>query len=398
MIKLIKTKLYRPSLFIVAIVISLSAIFLRTNQPVLADQYDEKIRVLQQNISSYQAESERLNQAALSLENELSRIANEKAGIQAQIDINQLKYDQLASQISETERQIKSNQDSLGKIIADMYVDDTISPIELIVSNKSISEFMDRQEQRTAIRNQLTAKIAEVKQLKTTLEGQKNEVSSILENQKSQRNTLEAKANEQANLLDQTKGQEDAYQQLISNSQVEINVARATQAAIAARLRNTGGSTIIEFGSLSEYPWNSSNCPMVGMLSSGGENGSGGDGWGYGCRQCASYVAWRIAKETGKYYRWGNATDFYANALNAGYQKSDPQIGSIGVMFGSTTGASSGHYYGHVVWVETDPYVDASGRSVIQISQYNAWTPAGWGMYSRQEVSVGAYDAYVKIK
>lgn len=388
------------------IVFVFSGVAIILNQNVSADQYENKIKALQADMAKYQAEGDRLNQVALSLQGEIDRLASEKNVIQAQIDINQIEHDQLVEQIKETESQLQNNRDSLGFVLADMYVDDTITPIEMLASSKSLSDFLDKQEQRSATRNQLNLKIEEIKQLKKELEESKTRIAGILSDQKTQRDILVNKEAEQRSLRDRTKGQEASYQKMIEKNKKEIDSIRAVQAALAARVNSTGGVVLISGGLLMEYPWNSSNCPMTngqnpplpGFLSTQGADGNGGDGWGYGCRQCASYVAWRVAKETGKYYKWGNAKDFYQNALNAGYQKSEPQAGCIGVMFGSTTRRNDGHSFGHVVWVETDPYIDSRGRKVIQISQYNYNYGAGFGMYSRQEVSVNLYDAYVKIK
>ena len=398
MIKKIYQMRTKIIVIISAIVFVFSGVAIILNQNVSADQYENKIKALQADMAKYQAEGDRLNQVALSLQGEIDRLASEKNVIQAQIDINQIEHDQLVEQIKETESQLQNNRDSLGFVLADMYVDDTITPIEMLASSKSLSDFLDKQEQRSATRNQLNLKIEEIKQLKKELEESKTRIAGILSNQKTQRDILVNKEAEQRSLRDRTKGQEANYQKMIEKNKKEIDSIRAVQAALAARVNSTGGVVLISGGLLTEYPWNSSNCPMVGFLSTGGADGTGGDGWGYGCRQCASYVAWRVAKETGKYYEWGNATDFYQNALNAGYQKSEPQADCIGVMFGSTTSRNDDHSFGHVVWVETDPYINARGRKVIQISQYNYNYGAGYGMYSRQEVSVNLYDAYVKIK
>jgi surface antigen len=182
---------------------------------------------------------------------------------------------------------------------------------------------------------------------------------------------------------------------MISSNKAAIAVARATQAAINANVNRTGGGVIIDGGLLSDYPWNSSNCWMSGFLSNGGSNGIGGDGYGYGCRQCASYVAWKIAKETNFYPQWGNAQDFYSAAIaKFGAGDGRPHAGSIAVMSGATAGNI---YYGHVAWVETDPYINSAGRTVIQVSQYNYNYGAGYGMYSLVEWSVNAFDYYVQI-
>jgi peptidoglycan DL-endopeptidase CwlO len=396
-IQTIAQKTFNKLLVSIAIVLVVFAMPISLSQSVWADQYDAKIKALQDDIQKYQSESQRLSQQAMTLQSNLEQLAAQKAAIQAEVDLSQTIHDQLIIDIAKTEKQIKDNQDALGITLANMYVDSDITPIEMMFSSKSIGDFLDRQEYRSSVRDELTGTIATVKSLKKDLETKKSEVSDVLEKQKAQRDQLAAKESEQANLLSQTRGDERAYQALISTSEAQIAEARATQAAIRARLNTTGGFTLIDAGSLTDYPWNSSNCPMGGpggYYSLVGADGQGGDGRGYGCRQCASYVAWRIAKETGIYYSWGNAVDFTARAKAMGYVEGAPRAGSIAVM----DPAKAGQSFGHVAWVETSPYINSQGRQVIQVSQYNYDYGQGFGMYSLMELSVGAFDHYIFIK
>jgi len=378
-------------LTVMAIVIAVVVPIQMITQPVNADEYDNKINSLQQEISRYKAESDRLNGQAATLQTALAQLGNEKAAIQTQVDLSQAKYDKLVIDIADTEKKIADNQDALGTTIANLYVDDKISPIEMIASSSNISEFLDKQEYRNSVRDELSSTIAKIKELKKTLDTQKTDVEKILAEQKGQRDSLVAKQNEQQSLLDKTKGDEASYQQMIGNNQAAIAEAKATQALINSRFSNSGGYTFIRTGLLADYPWNDYNCPMQGYMSTGGADGNGGDGspGNYGCRQCASYVAWKIAKETGKYYSWGNAVNFTQNAINAGYQEGAPQAGSIAVM----DPGKAGQGYGHVAWVES-----VNGDGTIVISQYNYLTPAGYGMYSLMTLSAGAFDHYVHIK
>ena len=372
------------------------AIPIQMTQKVFADQYDDKINALQQDISRYQAEGVRLNAEATTLQSALAQLANQKAEIQTQIDINQVKYDQLVTQIAETEQKIKSNQDALGKIIADLYVDDKITPIEMLASSNNISDYLDKQEYRSSVRSELSSTISKVKDLKKTLDTKKAEVDKVLTDQKSQRDSLAAKEGEQNTLLQKTQGQEAGYQQLIAGSQAAIAEARAVQAALTNRGASTGGYKLVANGFLPNYvtdsrfgSWNDSNCPMVfGYFSSIGSNGDGGDNRGYGCRQCASYVAWRINEEKGYYPSWGDARNFTSHGT-----PSAPRAGTVAVL---DAGAS-----GHVAWVETDPYISTSGmlkgQTVILVSQYNFDYGAGYGMYSVMELSVNFFDHYVSV-
>lgn len=363
-------------------------------QKTSADQYDDKINALQQDITRYQAEGARLNSEAATLQSALAQLTNQKVAIQAEIDLSQAKHDKLVVDIADTEKKIKDNQDALGVTIANLYVDDNITPLEMLASSKNISDYLDKQEYRNSVRDELTITISKVKDLKKALDAQKAEVIKVLEDQKMQQSILIAKENEQKTLLDSTKGEEAGYQQLIGDSQAQIAEAKATQAIINARINQTGGGIVINGGLLPDYTWNDSNCPMLGYYSTIGSDGNGSDGYGYGCRQCASYVAWRVAKETNFYPLWGNAVDFTAGAQGKfGAGDGKPRAGSIAVMDPGKAGQS----FGHVAWVEKDPYTKNDGRTVIQVSQYNYDYGQGYGMYSLMELSVNAFDHYVQI-
>lgn len=378
------------SVFIISIAMLLaltSTVTYFKAQPVSADQYDDKIRALQANMAQYQAAADALNAEAASLANALAQLTNQKNAIQAQVDLSQAQYDKLVIQIAETEKEIKENQDALGETITDLYLDDTVSPVEMLASSQNIGDYIDKQEYRNSVKDQLNATIVKVQDLKVQLGEQKVEVEKVLAQQKSARDDLASKEAEQANLLARTQNDEATYQGLIRSSASQIAEAKATQAALRARSNSTGGYTLVDSGSLGAYPWNSANCPMMGWMSTGGSDGNGGDGAGYGCRQCASYVAWKIASLTGKYYRWGNGGQFASAAISAGYQNlgRSPQPGSIAVMWGNP---------GHVAWVEG---VSPDG-AYVTVSQYNYDYGAGYGMYSEMVLATSFFDQYVKIQ
>lgn len=381
-------KLQGRVLLVLLAVIIATAVPMQLSQKVSADEYDDKIAALQKDIANYAAEGNRLNAQANTLQVALAQLNTQKAAIQLQINLNQTKYDQLLVEIAKNEKAIQDNQDALGTTIANLYVDDKISPIEMLASSKNISEYMDKQEYRSSVRDELTSTIAKIKDLKKTLDAQKAETESILNDQKSQRDSLAARENEHQTLISKTRGDEAAYQDMIRDSESKIAEAKATQAAMQARYSNSGGYSFIDTGLLTEYPWNNSNCSMWGYLSTGGADGNGGDGHGYGCRQCASYVAWKIAKVTGRYYSWGNAVNFTASAVAAGYEEGAPRAGSIAVM----DPAKAGQGYGHVAWVE------AVNGNTVTISQYNYNYGAGYGMYSMMNLSVNSFDHYIHIK
>jgi peptidoglycan hydrolase CwlO-like protein len=354
-------------------------------KPAAADQYDDKIAALTADMAQYQAQADALNAQANTLANAVAQLDNERSALQSQIDLNQAQSDKLVVSIADTTKQIKDNQDALGKTIADLYIDDDTSPIELLASSTNIGDFLNKQEYRTSVKNQLNDTIVKVKALKVQLDTQKSDLDKVLAQQKDARDTLVAKQNEQQALLNQTQSNEANYQTMIQSNSAQIAAAKATQAALRARSNATGGYTLVDGGSLPDYPWNSSNCPMSGYMSTEGSDGNGGDGHGYGCRQCVSYVAYRVAKATGVYYNdLGNGGQTAQNLVSKhGWTNlgSTPEAGSVASLWGNP---------GHTA------YVEAVDGGKILVTQYNYDYGTGYGMYSEMWLSANFFNQYVK--
>lgn len=376
-----KGKARRVKLAVIAFVLAVTSPTLFLIKQANADQYDARIAALQQQINQYQAAAQQLGAQADTLQRTLNGINNEIAQIQTQIDLTQAQYDKLIVQIKDTEKQIAENRDALGEVIADLSIEGKISPLEMLASSKNISDYVDKQTYQSAMQDQLKSTIDRIKELKALLEKQKMQTEELLANQKRSRDALAAKQAEQQRLVNETRGQEAAYQNLKNQTQAQKEqVMAAQQAAIRAASARNGGVTFIGGGN-GGYPWNSSNCPMSGMYSTGGADGNGGDGWGYGCRQCASYAAWKIGERTGVIPTYlGNANQFPSSYSNKGHTA---RANSAGVIMDGA--------YGHVVWVESDP--DAGG--FITVSQYNANYGGGWGNFSRVRVHQSTYDWFI---
>jgi peptidoglycan DL-endopeptidase CwlO len=339
----------------------------------------------------YQNEVGRLQAEADTLAGAIATLSSEKSIIQAQIDINQAEYNRLTILIEETEQKIKDNQDALGVTIANMYVEDDVTPLEMLASSKTISDYLDAQEYRTSVRNELAVTITDIKALKESLDKQKDGVEKVLGDQINARQALIEKENQQQNILSQTQGRESLYQKLSEEAEADLIAI-----AEAYKLLTYRAGTGISDPSKGNYPWGGYGC-YVGndLLSRGGLYGNGTDPLGYACRQCTSYVAWKILEYTGKSYTyWGHAKNWPNSAANLGIPVgTTARARSVGVM---TSG-----FYGHVVWVETDP--DAQGNIII--SQYNSYhdntgdnSGIGWGNYSKKKVSASDYNRFIYIK
>lgn len=377
------------SIFVVMTVVTIVGTVFSYQPPVSADKFDDQIEALQREIDAYNEEARRLAEQTGSLQAQLDIYSTERAQIQAQIEISQTKYEQLQQQIKQTEEQIQQNRVLLGKTLADIYVADQISPLEMLASSQTIGDFIDRQEYRSVIRDQLSVRIVEIEELKVALEKQKTDVERTLGDQRNARNALVQKEQEQQRLIAETQGQQSAYQRLAAETnERKLEIQRQQQAAIEAAIRAAGGPVNVLPGDPNKggYPWEEGCWVDENAVSHGGYNGNGGDPLGYGCRQCVSYTAWKILQATDYAPRWwGNANMWPASARSAGFSTGDtPRVGSVGII--------SAGQYGHSVWVEA-----VNDDGTIDISQYNFYDAggSGWGHYSEMRVSAATYDTYI---
>lgn len=384
----IKITAKKITIISVAILLALTT-SLQATRIVKADDFDRRIAEVQAQIDAYQAEANKLAGQADSLQKELNSLSAQKNVIQGQVNLKQAEYDKLVADIAENERRIQNNQDALGTTIADLYVSGDISPLEMLASSKSVTEYVDKESYRNSIRDNLVGTIDTIKKLKKTLETQKKDVERVLAEQKLARDALASKEAQQANLVAQTRGQEAAYNGLVSQRQSQkLELQKQQQAAIEAAMRRGGGLVNVLPGDPNKggYPWESGCWVDANAYSHGGADGMGGDPLGYGCRQCVSYTAYKVGQRTGNYPRyWGNANMWPGSARSAGYQTgSTPRANSVGVI---SAGA-----YGHVVWVES-----VNGDGTVDVSQYNYYNAggAGWGHYSKMRVSASTYDTYI---
>lgn len=377
----------RVVLILVAIILAATLPF-QLARIVRADTYDEQIARLQSEIDGYQQQAAQLNGQADSLQKELNQLNAQKSAIQTQINLQQAQLGKLNQQIADNEKKIADDQGALGDTIADLYLTDQVSPLEMLASSTSIADYVDKQTYRGTIKDNLVTTIAAIKNTKKELEKQKQAVEQVIAEQQFARDALTAKENEQAQLIAQTRGQEAAYQSLIGNRENQkLAVQQAQQAAIEAATHRGGAVNILPGDpNKGGYPWEAGCWVDANAVSHGGVGGDGTDALGYGCRQCVSYTAWRVGQYTGRFpYYWGNANQWPASARATGYTTgSTPRANSVGVI---SAGA-----YGHVVWIEA-----VNGDGTVDVSQYNYYNAGGpgWGNYSKMRVSAATYDTYI---
>lgn len=313
-----------------------------------ADQYDEKIKALQNLNSQNQQQVDQFGSQASSYQDEISRLNVQIGAVQAAISDYQRQSDDLQAQIVQDQKEIEYQKQVLGESIKTIYLEDQVSTLEILASSNDLSDFVNKQVDRNAVQTKIKDTLDRITKLKTELEQKQRDVQNILADQKNQEVQLNGIYSKQAGLLAYTQTQIDTYNKQIKTNNSQIASLRAQQLAANRRL---GGSAVAGDPNHGGYPSKWDNASQDSMI----------DDWGMYNRECVSYTAWKVYQAYGYMPYWGgvgNAKQWPGDAVGAGIPTgSTPKVGSVAI---STSG-----YYGHAMWVEA---VDGDN---IYVSQYN---------------------------
>lgn len=354
-----------------------------------ATNYEAQLKKLQAEIDANNEKAKKKAEEAGSLKNELAVIDAEKSAAEATLSRMKVEHKRTEEEIKKAEEDIKNNKLLLGEMLAEMHIQQNETPLLTLVKEDNFAKLFDALARQDSMQRDMVESTKKVESLKRELEEKEKLQKIQLVNQENVKKQIIAKSNEKQELINKTKGEEANYRAVVAERENRrAEVMKQQQAEIEAAMRRAGGNSTYVNSLAGDYPWSGGNCYVDGnAMSHGGSNGNGGDGNGYGCRQCASYAAWRAQKETGRsFYGWGNANQFPYTAASAGYAVgSTPRAKALGVI-------SSG-YYGHVVYIE-----EVRGGQVL-VAQYNAWhsQDPGWGKFSREWVPANTYDKYIYL-
>lgn len=354
-----------------------------------ATNYEAQLKKLQAEIDANNEKAKKKAEEAGSLKNELAVIDAEKSAAEATLSRMKVEHKRTEEEIKKAEEDIKNNKLLLGEMLAEMHIQQNEIPLLTLVKEDNFAKLFDALARQDSMQRDMVESTKKVESLKKELEEKEKLQKIQLVNQENVKKQIIAKSNEKQELINKTKGEEANYRAVVAERENRrAEVMKQQQAEIEAAMRRAGGNSTYVNSLAGDYPWSGGNCYVDGnAMSHGGSNGNGGDGNGYGCRQCASYAAWRAQKETGRsFYGWGNANQFPYTAASAGYAVgSTPRAKALGVI-------SSG-YYGHVVYIE-----EVRGGQVL-VAQYNAWhsQDPGWGKFSREWVPANTYDKYIYL-
>lgn len=330
-----------------------AAVLLLTPVPLLAttDTYDAQIDATQSEVSTYKQEQVRLATVADSLEEELRRLEGQLASVNQEVSANQAEYARLSSELLYREAEVSSKSDELGAILRQSYFDSQVTPLEMIASSKTLSDYMDYYAARDNLQAEVQGNLRELKAARLAATIQKEEVQTVLRDGKAMQSTLEKTRKEQEELLNRTRGQEAAYARLAAERNANIAELRAEQLD-ANRTFFVSGQIIAGDPNNGGYPTKLNNAAMDSLV----------DPWGMYNRECVSYTAWKVQQNTGRMPYWGgrgNANEWPSSAEADGIKTgSTPKKGAVAIAFIGP--------YGHSMYVE-----EVLDGGKIRVSEYN---------------------------
>ncbi|NLA42674.1 CHAP domain-containing protein [Candidatus Saccharibacteria bacterium] len=367
-----RSSLMRFMLLAIAIIVFVG-IVTSTGRFVFADErYDDQIHAAKEDADMQARQADELSRMADNYQAELVQLQNQSRQIQESLEKSQRQHASLSEEVRLIEKKLSKSQNLLSDIIVDIQIESEITPLEMIASSKTMSEYIDRQAHQTAMLHSLDKEVVKIIKVKRQLKERQAEVAREVALQKNQREQLEIKQKKQQKLINETRGEENRYRELASSNNRRVEQLRFDQAeqnrkATEEAMSSLGGRNVkIPPGILGgDYPF------IHGPLD------YGVDPWGLYYRECVSYAAWKVAS-TGRFVPHfggrGNANEWPTTVAKFGIKNGkEPRKGSVAMQ--------DIGIYGHVMYVEK-----VHDDNSITVSDYNlAWD----GLYRKYQRSSG---------
>ncbi len=330
--------------------------------PVFADSLDDQITALSAQVADQRNQAANLHSQADTAQARIAELQRQGQMLQSEINLSQAKYDKISSDIAANQAKLDEQKIVLSANLKSMYLDSSITPIEMLASSSNISEFLDQQQYQDKIKTKIEEAMAQVQAIQASLEVQKSQISRILSDQKGQQAQLQQLQAEANALLVQAQQNAAAADAAVKANNSQLSGLKAQQQAILmAKFGNSlsGGATC--GGGYPGYLCNAAQDTVV-------------DPWGMYNRECVSYTAFKVAQSGRRMPYWGghgNANQWPDSARNAGIAvDGDPQVGDVAISLAGP--------FGHAM------YVEAVSGGRIHVSQYNYGAP---GTYSEMTIS-----------
>ncbi len=201
---------------------------------------EAKLKELELKISQYRDAISENQQKVKSLKTEIAILDDEIESLELEIQRTDLLIKKLDKQISakeksirEIEREVDLEKTTLAELTREMRKYDDKSPLEMILSEKSLSGIIAELKSLEDFNNQVQEELKKIAETKAGLEkekenltNEKEEQATLKKLQDQQKIDIEKKKKDRKTFLEQTKGQENLFNQLLKRTQSDIEAIK----------------------------------------------------------------------------------------------------------------------------------------------------------------------------
>lgn len=213
------------------------------NAAAIEDEINNRqrqIEELQRQIDEYQSQIDITRGQSRTLENEIkqlnakiSQITLEIRGLELSVSKTKLEIRETENRITESENALTKHKNALGQYINLAYQSDQTTLAEILFNNENLSNFFNYLNDLQSTQDNLRATIqgirilkADLQERQTDLESNKTDLEHLIGIQAVQKRSLDSNKGEKNKLLKETKGQESKFQELVKQSQRDIEKIR----------------------------------------------------------------------------------------------------------------------------------------------------------------------------
>lgn len=341
--------------FLVTLMVLFGAFAANTSNAYNCKVGDTECENAKANMQQNRAEANSYNQMANSVAAQIAALNSEISALNAEIAANEAKVQELNVEIEKNEKKLADNQAALAEMLIDMHFDSDSEPITILAGSKSISDYAEKQAREDVAKQEIALASQKIKELKISLNNQKEEVEQAIESSEAKRSLVASKRADQQVLKASYEKSADDASVLASYWEEQLKLLAWTPPS------NTTGNGSRWYGVANTYPYQG-NCPRDNVRYSA---------YGGAVCQCTSYASWKAKEKWGISNTWGGNASNYVNAKGytvpatgiKTYVDRNPAPYTIAVQFGGP--------YGHVMWVES---VNENGS--VNITEYNVNWPS----------------------
>ena len=193
-----------------------------------------KIKQYEQRISQFEGQQQTLANEISILENRVKKTELDIEQAEIGVDKVELEMERTRAEIVRNEQKVAQGKEFIASVLRELYAYDETGPLEILLANRSFSEFFDQIQYLETIQGDLAAQLEQVKALQAQLEAQqgqqgeqKDRLVHLREGLEKPRRQLESERRAKDVLLSSSSQSEDQFRALVRELREERQAIQA---------------------------------------------------------------------------------------------------------------------------------------------------------------------------